>query len=118
VNTLSGFTEAASQVANIDIGDGTTAVLTLSYRPLQSGWFYDLAWNGNGQSFAVNGRRLVTSPNILRQFQNKLPFGLMVATNDDSEPTQQDDLSTSRATIYLLDATDISNVNASFFPGL
>lgn len=117
MNLLSGFTDASTQSAEVILDDGTVAVLTLTYRPQQMGWFYNLAWTGNGASFTVNGRRLVTSPNILRQFKHQIPFGIMVDVADGSEPTQQADLATGRARLYLLTTADIASIDAAIYPG-
>jgi hypothetical protein len=118
MNQLNGLTDAPAQTSGITLPDGTTAVLNLAYRPQQSGWFYDLTWNGNASTFQLNGCRLVTSPNVLRQFMNQLSFGLWVYTADQSEPIYQTDFLTGRVALYLLDPEDIANIEFLVFPGL
>lgn len=103
---------------NITLPDGTTVTWTLWYRPNQTGWFYDISWDGVSPAWERNGNRLVTSPNILRQSRALIPFGLTVATRDNGEPVRQQDFINGYATVILLDAVDVINIENTFYPGL
>jgi hypothetical protein len=114
MKTITGLTDQPKQQTGLVLSDGSRAVLTLEYRANQLGWFYDITWD----SFTLNGQRLVTSPNILRQFRNKLPFGIAVVTTDNVEPLRQTDFAAGVATLYLLDSTDVSDIETTVFGGL
>jgi hypothetical protein len=111
MNQIQGFTDQPKQKTTLILADGTSATLTLEYKPQQIGWFYDLVW----QNFALNGQRLTASPNILYQFHHQLSFGLMVITAGNVEPTLQTDLSDGTTSIYLLEGTDVADVAAAVF---
>lgn len=75
----------------------------LEFIPSQQSWYYNLSY-GN---LTLNGQRLATSPNILRQFRNLLPFGIACITDDASEPFLIDDFITERVKVYLLTPSDV-----------
>lgn len=82
----------------------------LYYRQSLPGWFFtSLNWN-NGQ-WQENGRRIVTHPNMLRQYQNILPFGMACQTVNNREPTQIEDFASGASSLYLLTAQDVIDVN-------
>ena len=107
---VTGINNNASQVFSLSIPDGTTATLTLSYRPNQKGWYYDLTWNGTKPSFQLNGCRLTVFPNILRQFKNQLSFGIACLTSNGYEPMNLEDFNTKYANLYILTETEVQNI--------
>ncbi len=113
MNTLTGFTDQPKQQAVIPLGDGTRATLTLEFRPAQIGWFASLSYG----EFALNGQRLTSSPNWLRQWREVLPFGLAVLGVNDADPLRQTDLADGTIQILLLDAADVAAVEAAVYPG-
>lgn len=118
MNIVENITDSSPQTMAIVLPDGSTVTLTLTYRPNQSGWFYDISWDGFSPPWICNGNRLVTSPNILRQFKGFLPFGLTVTTIDNGEPVGQEDFVSGYATVILLSASDVLDIEATYFPGL
>lgn len=117
MDLVTGISNQPAQVFNLTPSDGSTATITLAYRPQQKGWFFDLTWNGTNPATTINGFRLSTFPNVLRQFRNVLSFGLACVTADDQEPMGQDDFSSAYARLYLLTPEDVANVEALVFPG-
>jgi hypothetical protein len=113
MKTITGLTDQPKQQTGIVLNDGSRAVISLEYRANQLGWFYDITWG----DFTLNGQRLVTAPNMLRQFRNKLPFGIAVVTTNNVEPLKQTDLSSGVATLYLLDSTDVADIETTVFGG-
>ncbi len=110
-NQIINFTADPNQNIVLVLADGTTLSLDLSYYAGQEGWFYSLNYN-SGQ-FIVNGRRLVTSPNMLAQFRNIIPFGLAVTTSDGYEPIFLTDFATRRANFYILESLDVEAIAGS-----
>lgn len=109
---IQGLSDQPKQQISIVLDGGTIAVWSLAYRALQKGWFYDLSWNG---ATVCMGQRLVASPNLLRQFINKIPFGISLVTRGDVEPTAINDLSNGLSVIYLLQGDDLSLVETAAF---
>lgn len=114
---ISGITSDPKQEISIPLPSGDYFTFRLQFRPQQRGWFYDIAYSTRTNSFAVNGRRLVTTPNLLRQFQDIIPFGLSVVTQNDAEPTTQSGLADGTVTLLLLDSDDIAEIEATIYTG-
>ena len=114
---IGGINDSSPQQLAIQLPDGTTVTWTLTYVPQQLGWFFNLSWDGQTPAFVINGNRLVTYPNILRQYRNLIPFGLTIATIDGSEPTWQETFIDGTTTVVLLDEADVIAIEGAFFPG-
>lgn len=118
MNKVNGITDQASQAIGLVLADGSRATLALYFRPQQNGWFYDLSWPGTAAlpvPFVANGRRLVTSGNLLRQFRDFVPFGLAVFTPDNSDPMTQTCFVDGTAEVVLLGADDVAAVEAAVY---
>jgi hypothetical protein len=102
---VTGLTADAKQSQTLVLPDGSLAPFYMEYWDNQEGWFftmsYGTAWSG------VMNKRLVVSPNMLRAYRNIIPFGLALTTIDGYEPVFINDFINGRATLYLLDQTDI-----------
>ena len=105
---ITSFTSAPSQSWQIILDDGTLVSILLRYCDNQKGWFYSLSYG----TFSVTNRRLVTGPNILRQFRAVIPFGIALLTSDGQEPVLIDDFQTGRASFYVLNDEDVAAVEA------
>lgn len=113
VKILTNLTSDAKQQTTLLLDDGSQATLLLEYRPNQLAWFYDLTWG----DLAIKGQRLVPSPNIIRQFRTRLPFGIAILTAGNVELMSQQDFTNGNATVYQLDATDVTDVETAGFLG-
>lgn len=101
---VNGITDSPKQKSAIILADGTTITLILEYKPLQIGWFItQMIYEG----FEINNVRVVTSPNMLHQFKNQIPFGIGVFVQDNQEPTLQSDFSGSRAQLFVLSREEV-----------
>ena len=102
---VSSITDSPNQTMNWVLPDGSSIAVTLVYKPLQYGWFIKEMDYG---TFTIQGVRICTSPNILHQFKNQLPFGISCVVTDNEEPTQQGDFLSGRAKIYILTASEVA----------
>ena len=120
VSTLTGITIAPAQNFSIPLNDGTNVQISLVYRPNQMGWFYNLSWPGSSSysPLTINGRRVVTSPNMLRQYQNQLSFGFGCTTVDGQEPLNQNSFAINYASLFILDQSAVAATESTFFLGL
>lgn len=104
---VNNITANSKQAQNVLLPDGTSITVRFEYKPLQSGWFFTEITYGN---FTLHGLRMCTAPNILRQFRNMIPFGIMVATQNNAEPTQQMDFFSGFAQMYVLTKDEIAQM--------
>lgn len=110
---IQGITDTPNQTIVLTLLDGSSVVLTLAYRAQQQGWFFDLTYG----DFISRGNRLVSGPNVLRQYRDLIPFGLMVATVNKQEPQIQTVFADGLTSLYLLEGADVEEVEATIYPG-
>lgn len=103
---INEITSEPNQNHRFALEDGTDVNITFNYRVNQSGWFYSFTHEGR----TFNNRRIVTSPNMIRQFKDILPFGFACTVEGGGEPIFQDDFELERAKFYLLDQSDVQSV--------
>jgi len=117
---ISGITADPIQQLGLLLPDGSQVQWTLTYRPQQQGWYYDISWpnpTNPTSPFNLQGVRLVCSPNILRQYRNQIPFGIMISTVGSVEPVNPGDFQNGVVTAILLAAADVALVESTLFPG-
>lgn len=105
---INGITAQPNQTFTIPLPDGTSLAITMTYMDSNLGWYCSLNWN-NGQ-WISNGRRIVTHPNMLRQYKNILKFGIACLTTNNREPTQIQDFASGASGLFLLSATEVQGV--------
>lgn len=106
---ITQISSEAKQKLTFVLADNTSFVISLEYRRNVSGWYFDIIYT----NFALFGQRLCNHPNILRQFQNILPFGLFCYLEDGTEPLFIDDFSTGRAQLFVLDQSEVELIEAT-----
>lgn len=74
--------------------------IEIEFKPLQRGWFFTSISCSNG--FEVTNLRLCTSPNMMNQFINQIPFGIGIFVEGNEEPTFLEDFDSGRAKMYIL----------------
>lgn len=94
------------------IGENNERIdFVLRYKPSQQAWYFDISY----ESFSVNGIKVVNSPNLLRQYENIIPFGLGCSVTDGTDPYFIDDFTDGRATLALLNEADIQQIEEELF---
>lgn len=103
---ITAITNDPIQTLGLILDDGSTVQMQLNYIPAQQGWFYSLTYG----TFQANLMRVVNSPNMIRKYRNIIPFGLSCTTIDGYEILNQSDFISGRASIFVLNPTDVSDV--------
>ena len=88
--------------------DNSSIVINLVYRPTQLGWFMDVEYET--KDFAVYGLRVTTNLNILNQWRNVLPFGIICYCEDAQEPLSVEDFLVGRAHLAILDEEEVEEL--------
>lgn len=92
------------------------AKFTLRYMPSIHSWELGFEYD----TVSANSIRLNLSPNILRSFSTKIPFGLKVKTanpEDTLAPIDVEDISSGRIELYLLDEDYIEEQEGTIYIG-
>ena len=109
MNLITRITSDAYQQQTLVLDDGTAFTMTMYFHPLQNGWFLT---NLTYEDFVINEMRICNSPNMLFQWQNKIPFGLACYTTGNREPFFQDDFFTGVSKLYILSEDEVEEYSA------
>lgn len=88
--------------------DSSPIVIRLVYKPTQLGWFMDVEYDT--KDFAVYGLRVTTNLNILNQWRNLLPFGIICYCDNAQEPLSIEDFLVERAHLAVLSQDEVSQI--------
>lgn len=111
---VTGITTDPKQQMTLILDDGSQSYLYIEYNAQQLGWFMNLQYG----IWQTNGIRLTASPNLLRKWVNVVPFGLAILTQGNVDPLNISDFADDTAVMYLLNPTDVANVEANSFAGV
>ena len=101
---IQNLTADPIQQQNLVLPDGTIVGMTINYSPRQYCWYISELTYG---SFTLQGLQITNSPNMLRQWQNIITFGLACFSAQDREPSQQQDFFTNEAQLYILEMSEV-----------
>lgn len=113
---ITGVTADPSQQLTVSMPDGTKLILNMQYIDQNSGWYFNpqaegaFGLNWNNQTWVENGRRIVSHPNMLRNYRLQIPFGLACFTTGNREPTQIQDFASGASNLYVLTAAEVAEV--------
>lgn len=107
---ITGITDDAYQNLTLTVGDNETCYVKLYFAPTQYAWYYD--WEYNGINSKCN--KVTLSPNALRQFKDRIPFGFMFYAEDGVLPFKIDDW-TSRVEFYVLSEDEVAQLEYEVF---
>lgn len=105
------LSENAIQLFYLKDEDGNQIQVRLRYLATQEYWVVDI----EHEDFTLNGFRVVNSPNFLRQFRNKIPFGIDCVVEGRRDPYYIDDFSSQKAQLMLLTKIEVDQVERDFF---
>jgi hypothetical protein len=109
---LTDISQDANQKHTVIMDNGEEIVVNLRYNPTQQGWYIDVAYETG--SFELKGIRVCTSPNLLRQWKNIIPFGLMITCEKNYEPVFLEDFVVGRCSLAILTADEVKTVEARY----
>jgi hypothetical protein len=108
---VTGLTATPKQSVKVQLDNGDVVELNFTYRENQRAWFFDILY----KDFACYGTKLTNCPNIVRQFQNTLPFGVGCSVKDGYEPWFLNDFESGRVSVFVLDANDVDYVGQEVY---
>lgn len=93
------------QNKTLNLSDGSFVEITLKFVPQQKAWFIDSLVYGEK---TINNIKVVTNPNILRQFKNILPFGIACTSTEGRDPQFAEDFMEQKCSLYLLSRDELA----------
>lgn len=114
MNQIDNLTDAADQVVNLQMPDGSVGTLELLYMGSTQRWVFNFT-HSQFPNGALNGQMLCVHPNILRNFKNLLPFGMTCLSTDGTDPVGIEDFVNGRCSLYILDEAEVQQVEHTVF---
>lgn len=108
--TLTEITDDPNQEFTVQLEDNSSFTMQLEFLDQQEQWSLNIS-NIPNSSKIINGVKVVSSINLLRQFQRIIPFGILIETKEGDDPFQIDDFSTGRATFNILNADEVEEID-------
>jgi len=99
---IDNLTDWPNQTTHIILDDKTIATFNFRYLAATEKWVFDV----DHDLLLVRNITLQCHVNMLRQWINKIPFGLMCTTLNGLAPLMVDDFSSERVSLYVLSASD------------
>src|SRR5574343_1958233 len=104
---IQAWNQDPKQKLKIILPNNDTIDMQIEYKPLQYGWFINsLSYN----DFTLTGLRITTNLNILYQYKNKLPFGILIQTVGNREPYLVSDFQTGACKMFILTAEELDQL--------
>ena len=95
----------------ITLETGEQVLTRLRYLPTIKRWIMNLTYGTK----TINGIMLCVHPNLLKQFKSSIPFGIAIKSKFNLDPTEVDDFANGNTTFYILNATEVKQVNDYIF---
>lgn len=108
---ITALTAIPKQSVKMQVENGGIVEISFTYRENQRAWFFDIEYN----DFVCKTTQLTNCPNIIRQFQNILPFGIGCYVNDGGEPWFLNDFETERVKVFLLNEEEVNYIGQQIY---
>ena len=107
---VNGLTNDNIQHATLVVGENETCDFKLYFCPTQYSWYFDWTY----KNISSKGNKVILSPNILRYYKHRIPFGLAVLSDDYIPPFKIDDFTT-RIGLYILNSEEVDAIEEDVF---
>lgn len=108
---IDGITDEPKQSYRLPVvGSEIEAVMDLEWRDTQNAWFMSVSY----QSFSVKNLKVSMMPNVLAQFANRIPFGLMCASTNKQDPFTLQSFRDKICSLYILTSAEVNDLEADF----
>jgi len=109
-----GLTSSPLQTLTVaDPNTGNPISITLRFQPRTQEWYIGISFG----TWKIANLKLTYSPNVLMQYSNIIPFGLLVATADQFDPFLINDFVSGRASLILLTSAEVADIAAGIAAG-
>ncbi len=103
---ITQLTLEPKQNMTVALPNGDIFTMNVRYKPQQQGWFIE---NLTYSDFVLNSLRITTSPNMLLQWRNFLPFGLGCFSVNNREPMLLEDFTSGDCKLYVLSQAEVQD---------
>ena len=107
---ITSITSEARQKHKLPIDGYDSCSMTLEWKDTQLGWFASFSWG----DWSVSNIRVCALPNILSQWSNVIPFGIVILSKNGQDPMAVDAFSKGESSFYILTSDERSELEALY----
>ena len=107
---ITSITSESRQKHKLPVDGYADCEMIIEWRDTQSGWFASFTWG----TWSVTGVRLCVLPNILAQWSNTIPFGIIILSNSGQDPMTIDAFEKSEATMFVMTSEERAELEATY----
>lgn len=108
---ITKLTNASKQQLVVIGEDGELVTMNLVYSSTQEAWNISFEYDG----ITINGMQLTVSPNILHNYKNILPFGIVCTSTDGQEPKYIEDFQDERVELFMVSLAEREQIEVELF---
>ena len=108
---ITTITAAPKQLHSLVLENNETADFYLEYCGRMESWYFSISYNNTVQ----NCIKVVLTPNALRHLRRIIPFGIAFVSESQVEPFRQDDFSSGRVQMYVLNADEVQEIEKEVY---
>lgn len=108
---ITSITAAFKQQHTLVLDNNETVDFYLEYCPRMQSWYYSFTYKDITQKCI----KVVLSPNSLRHLRRVIPFGLAFVSTGKVEPFSQDDFTSGKIQLYVLNEEDVKQVEEEIY---
>lgn len=108
---ITSITSSANQQMQIVLENNEIVDFHIYFSARTQSWYYDFVY----KDLICNGSKVVLNPNSIRQFRKILPFGFQFSSDSYVQPFKQDDFSTGRIVLNVLNADEVQQIEREVF---
>lgn len=108
---ITTITAAYKQQHTLVLENNDTADFYLEYCPRMQSWYFNISYGDITQKCI----KVVLTPNALRHLRRIIPFGLAFVSEGEVEPFRQDDFSSGRIQLFVLNEEDVAQIEEEIY---
>lgn len=111
MDIITSLTNHPNQLHQLVLENRESADFRLYYLGRQMSWYYDITY----KYLTINCQKVVLTPNSLRQFKHVIPFGIAFFSDGDVEPFRQDDFTSGRIKMGVLNKEEVQQIEQEIY---
>ena len=111
MNIITTLTNYPNQRHQLVLENNESVDFRLYFLARQRSWYFDITYN----NLTINCVKVVLTPNALRQFRKNIPFGITFYTGGYVEPFKDDDFSSGRIKMGVLNAYEVEQIEQEVY---
>lgn len=108
---ITSLTSNPKQSMQLVLDNNENCLFELFYSVRAQSWYFGFEY----KDIQVSCLKVVLTPNALRQFKKLIPFGIAFTSSGNIEPFKQNDFSSGRINVFILNKEEVRQIEQEVF---